>query len=60
MLYPFSRKISAIVPLSDGILPSQPGKPADKIVCENPLSCTLPEFLPVNNAARVGAQIAVV
>ena len=35
-------------------------RPADSTVCENPASWTEELFLPVSNAERVGAQIAVV
>ena len=49
-----------MVPSVDGILPSQPGNPADITVCENPETCTVALLWPVSSAERVGAQIAVV
>src|SRR3954453_15566444 len=47
-----------MVPAEEGILPSQPGNPAALLVCAKPDICTDALFLPVNNAARIGAQIA--
>src|SRR5664279_2669125 len=47
-----------MVPSEEGILPSQPGNPADMTVCEKPETCTDALLLPVSSAARVGAQMA--
>src|SRR5580692_9606833 len=49
-----------MVPADEGILPSQPGNPAERTVCENPETWTEALLRPVSSAERVGAQIAVV